>query len=277
MSEQDFETLITNEKSETENRRIGTRLPFMGLRLKVRKRGFHQSAKFHECYSIDLSNSGLAFTSSLLKLSELEKVDFVLSFQNQHIQGTALVRYIHACADYTQYGLMFLQVLPELDTVLGAENLTTQEIKHLAGSMAEHVGYSIQEKRNEKLRITRQRQRFCDALHAYFERLTEMGIRLPAVDSPMTRWVYAEDAVIVNDGDGHLEFIRYAAENDEFIKEKVRLIRENDSDNFSYKTDAGDIYHTLFELLAYISDEISLIAKLSHLSPHNLIEEETTH
>lgn len=265
MSEPDFETPINNEIGEAENRRTGTRLPFIGLRLKVRRRGGSRSAKFQECYSIDLSNSGLAFTSSSLKLTELEKVDFVLSFQNQSIQGIALVRYIHNCTDYIQYGLMFLQVLPELDTVLGAENLTTQEIKHLAGSMAEHVGYSIQEKRNEKLRITRQRQRFCDALHAYFERLSEMGVRLPAIHSASILWVSAQDAVEIDDTEGYIDFIRYTVDCDKFRPERIQLHKDQENENFSYDTGTGETFHNLFELLAYISDEISLVAKLSHL------------
>ncbi len=251
------------------NRRLENRLPFTGLRLKVRRRGMSRLRRYEECYSIDLSNSGLAFSSNTLQLSELEKVDFILTFQNQTIQGTALVRYIQAFEHHTQYGLMFIQALPELDMVLGADNLTTQEIKHLAGSMAEHLAYSIQEKKDGRLRIRRQRQQLCDALNAYFERLGQMGIRLPDVHHAGDRWTTADAAVKIDDKWGNIEFFHYVAETDEFIQESITTLMtdDNDTGTFEYTSIDGTKFKTLFEILSYISDEISLVAKLAHLYP----------
>ncbi len=255
------------QPTDEPNRRLENRLPFTGLRLKVRRRGMSRLRKYEECYSIDLSNSGLAFSSNTLQLSELEKVDFVLTFQNQTIQGTALVRYIQAFENHTQYGLMFIQALPELDTVLGADNLTTQEIKHLAGSMAEHLAYSIQEKNDGRLRIRRQRQQLCDALYAYFERLGQMGIRLPDVHHTGEVWTQADAAVEIDEKSGNILFFHYVADTDEFKQESITTSTTDGKGIFEYTSSDGTSFRTLFEILSYISDEISLVAKLAHLYP----------
>lgn len=268
MPELEFGTLKDAEMNEADNRRAASRLPFIGLRLKVRRRGFPRAAKFQECYSIDLSNSGLAFTSSSLKLTELEKVDFVLRFQTQTIQGIAQVRYVRPHAEYVQYGLMFLQSLHELDTFLVGENLTTQEIKQLAGALAENVAYGIQEERDKKLRAVRQRQRFCDALNAYFKRLSEMGIKLPAVYSKTPCRKHARDAVEIDEANGHIVFVRYSIEHDDLIPERIQLMQKGNDATLYYQTGSGEIFHNLFETLSYLSDEISLVAKLSHFFPH---------
>jgi PilZ domain len=250
--------------NDVENRRSAPRLPFLGLRLEIKKRGIRRSAKYQECYSVDLSNGGLAFTSNGLDLSEREKVDFILIFRDQAIQGTALVRYVHRSADLTRYGLMFSQALPELDRVLSGENLTTHEIKHLAASMAEYVGYAIQETRDEKFRFKRQRQRFYDALNAYFARLSEMGVRLPAVHSNATTWKEALDAVDIDEMNGRIDFIRYSVDHDVFIEERIQIRHDQDGERLCYVAGNGAIFNNLFELLAYISDELSLVAKLAH-------------
>ncbi len=260
----DARTQYTESACEP-NRRLENRLPFTGLRLKVRRRGMSRLRKYEECYSIDLSNSGLAFSSNSLQLSDLEKIDFILTFQNQTIQGTALVRYIQAFEHHTQYGLMFIQALPELDIVLGADNLTTQEIQHLAGSMAEHLAYSIQEKSDGRMRISRQRQQLCDALSAYFERLTQMGIRLPDVHRSGEHWADAQAAVEIDEKYGNIKFIHYVAESDEFKQDSISASTKNADEVFEYTSSDGTCFRTLFEILAYISEEISLVAKLSHL------------
>jgi len=256
--------LYTESVSEP-NRRLENRLPFTGLRLKVRRRGISRLRNYEECYSIDLSNSGLAFSSNTLQLSDLEKVDFILTFQNQSIQGTALVRHILAFEHHTQYGLMFIQALPELNTILGADNLTTPEIQHLAGSMAEHLAYSIREKNDGRLRILRQRQQLCDALCAYFERLTQMGIRLPDVHCAGKQWTDAQAAVDIDEKYGNIQFFHYVAESDEFKQDCISAAAKNSDAVFEYTSSNGTCFRTLFEILTYISDEISLVAKLSHL------------
>lgn len=255
-----------DEPLDGPNRRMEPRMPFTGMRLKIRKRGVSKLRRYVECESIDLSNSGLAFSSASLALSELEKVDFILSFQNQTIHGVALVRYIHTQEERTQYGLMFLQAVPELDSVLAAEHLTTGEIKYLAGSMAEHLAYSIQNSQDRRLRFRRQQQRLIDALQAYFDRLAQMQIKLPDIHAPGDRWTLADDAVEIDAQKGNIRFIRYRADNDSFVEERISMDQERDADtSIRYLSSGGEIFHTLFELLSYISDEISLVAKLACL------------
>ncbi|GEM_PF-1247861 len=247
------------------NRRIEPRIPFMGMRLKVRKRGVTKLRRYVECYSIDLSNSGLAFSTNQLILSELEKVDFILTFQNQTIHGVALVRYTQISDETKQYGLMFLQAVPELDNVLGAEHLTTQEITSLAGSMAEQVAYSIQEKQDKNLRLRRQQQRFLDALHAYFERLGQMHVQIPDVNSPDDRWTTADKAVEIDEQKNTIRFILYRPDHDEFQEEMIYASAINSDNMLEFKSSSGDSFRTVFEVLSYISDEISLVAKFAHL------------
>jgi hypothetical protein len=267
MPDSDLEGFPNHEVNVRENRRTTSRLPFTGLRLKIKKRGAPHLAQEQDCDSIDLSNSGIAFTSNSLQLSELEKVDFTLHFQNQTIRGTAMVRYAQAGAGCTRYGLMFLQTLPQLDAVIGGENLTTSEIRQLATAMAEQIGYKIQDQNLLNLRIARRRQRFCDALNAYFERLSEMGVRLPAVDPATPGWQPARAAVAIDEENGCVGFFRYSADHDELVAERIQFRQAENQENPYFASESGAIFHNLFEVLGYISDEIALLAKLAHFYP----------
>lgn len=267
MADPDAQIDGQHHKNQDKELREQVRMPLNGLRLKVRKRGISRASNYVECYSIDLSHSGLAFTSTELKLNEMEKVDFMLIFQNQTIQGTALVRYVHSASEFTRYGLMFLQTLPIIDTVLGWENLTTKEIRQLASSLAEQTSYALREKQDQKLRLVHQRQRFCDALNAYFDRLSEMGIRLPEAYSYTSDWKPARDAVTIDEANGCIDFLSYQAEQDEFVRERIEIRSEGEGESLHYVSSNGESFYNLFEVLAYIGDEIYLVAKLAHFYP----------
>jgi hypothetical protein len=173
------------------NRRREQRLPLNDLGLKVKKNGLGLQG-YELCRSVDLSLNGLSFASETLALKVLEKIDFVMMLEAQEIKGTGVIcNRRDICRGY-QYGLMFISVSPEINSIFDYGGLPAQELESLAKNVAEKFALSFQEIGNthDKLLLLKQQQ-LSDACRHYLLRLGEMGLRMPDANQPVLHPIQA--------------------------------------------------------------------------------------
>lgn len=159
------------------NRRKEQRLPLHDLSLQIRQRGGHYQA----CRSVDLSLNGLAFISDGLQFGIPEKIDFILTIEGHEIQGSGVICNRRRVDGTEQYGLMFIQVSPEISDILAHGELSTRELENLSRNMAEQFALSLLAANDARDRqIWFRQQQLLDAVRAYLLRLGEMGAKMPS-------------------------------------------------------------------------------------------------
>lgn len=237
------------------NRRHDQRLPLQGLELKIRKTGFnHNPPAYHLCRSIDLSLNGLAFANDELTLKVPEKIEFILNLEEHEIKGNGVICNKRTSQNETQYGLMFLNVTPEISRVFDNDQLSTHELEHLTINLAEQFVFSNIKTSTplDKLILKRQQQLF-DACRCYLVRLGEMGVRMPDMNTEVL--LLPGKAVKIFRTPAQTLLLRWHNEANANAQEMTIAIQQNSLDT-CFMVDEKKACHNILQVLEILGDKL---------------------
>ncbi len=108
--------------------------------MEVRKTRLGRMASLPSCQLADISSNGLSFTSSGDPFAPLDKVTFALHVKDQEIRGKGVICYKQSYGGSRwRYGLMFLEVSRDVESVLRDFQFEPQEVRNVARNMADHI------------------------------------------------------------------------------------------------------------------------------------------
>ncbi len=109
---------MPQKPEETANRRHEARAPAPLLDTWVRKQGLLASRHFTPCQTLDIDRGGMAITSPTLQLATGDKVVLRIDHEDGQHLLEGIVGYRHPLASSVQYGIIFIRVPYEFDTLL---------------------------------------------------------------------------------------------------------------------------------------------------------------
>lgn len=237
------------------NRRQEQRMPLQGLDLKIKRTGFSNSLQpYMPCRSVDLSFNGLAFSNDTIELDVPEKIDFILTIEGHEIKGSGVTCNKRQNACGMQYGLMFLSVTPEINTVFEYDDLATAELESLAETLAEQFVYSLVEISNPIGKITlHKQQQFFDACRCYLIRLGEMGIRM--ADLQPDKLIHPIQAVKIFRDAEHNILLRWHNLNTG-QSEQLRVAVQHDSLTSLFVVNGDHHFKTVLQVLEFLGQKL---------------------
>jgi PilZ domain-containing protein len=247
---------MSDNKENLLNRRQEERMPLQGLVLKIRKAGIGNSLQQYEtCRSIDLSLNGLAFATETLILQIPEKIDFILSIGDHEIKGNGVICNKRITHFETQYGLMFLSVSPEINTVLNHADWPTQELKNLAENMAEQFVHSLWEQTNSNNKwVNLKQQQLFDACRSYLLRLGEMGVKMTGYQAN-DPWVMPVQAVKIYRDNQHTLILKWPTPNSNPNQQMSVKLQINDA-SVTFVVNDEKHYETVLQVLEFLGEAI---------------------
>ncbi|OUR84207.1 hypothetical protein A9Q82_00170 [Cycloclasticus sp. 46_120_T64] len=236
-------------KKTISNRRNDPRLHLPDVQIRVRKQSLGGST-FVDCQPIDVSQSGLAFTSDELDFDLLQKIYIELSVGHRKIEGKALICHIVEKDEVTQYGVLFIDVTPSVEEALSLESLSSTRVKDFSASIAENMVLNLKQKLDDK-RLKKAQIHLFDGVDAFKKRLIELV--KDDVDNQGKPYqlgglfefdTHAMSVTVpMKDADGAL-----------LTRCTIKPVLAHGSKKLVFETDTGRTFSNLFDVLQEISD-----------------------
>lgn len=223
-----------------------------GLRVQIRRHGVSRLWGYESCIAVDLCANGFAFRSGHLRLKAMQKVDFLLSLDDQQVEGTALIRHVSVAAGVHQYGAFVLRADRDLESLQREAELDSPEVEGLARRMAQELARRRCDWEQCDLEQERQKSLLGDAVNRFRQRMDEFGMNLPPApgsDDPIA----VADFVRVDRQAGTVHFMDVGDDDVPTVR-RVVLEFVDDSGSPVYVVDGRKRLHSIFELLQLLSE-----------------------
>lgn len=229
------------------NRRQDPRIsaPSTGVRIRKRGLGFH---RWNTSTLVNVSASGIAVSSSNLRLNTLNKVDFELSLEGKKVSGSAIVCHITDNGPNKKYGLLFIQANTEISQLRNTPLFSSDQAKRLGEDFAERFLHQ-RDVNTENNELKKHHQLMLDAVKSMTTRLGEMGLKIKDENGV----VLAPHHAINTSSNRDLSFPALTSSN-EIARFSVSTIKAENNANggYLYQLSSGDQIQNLSDLLDYI-------------------------
>ena len=156
------------------NNRRESRFPLPGLQVGIRRAGWKPSSEYQPCRLVDLSLNGLAFVAHDDALNPLDKIGFRIPVGGCEAKGRAVVCYRRAeGGGLWRYGCMFLEVEPDIGTLMREAEVDPAEVRAVARALAEEMVLAGCES-DEARSCLRRQMLLQEAISAWLGRLAEL-------------------------------------------------------------------------------------------------------
>ena len=241
-----------------ENRRNDKRMLLPDLQIRVRKHSSGSNATYIDCTPIDISFNGLAFSSTELSLSLLQKIDIQLSVGSRVIEGIAVVCDIGEVKKATRYGIIYIDINPSIEELFSHKTLSSAQVQELAISMADSALIDVRLNEDEQ-HLRKAQVLLFDGVEAFKNRIHQRTKN--SVDSHGKPLQLAEYFEFSTD----LSMVTVPIKNTDGNTVSRRTIKPvlDSNKQVHFKMDNDRIFATLLEFFQELSDTFEFLVSKS--------------